>query len=402
MKIGIISDIHLGDGNCKLVQNGKVTNTYDTLKNESKKFTHGNALDYLILNGDILDFSISSFEESCRIAKPFFHAIKKDNLAQQIVYIPGNHDKHVWDAVEWETSIIRKLKRYKNPEKFKRTQPGLIDYEKGLLDLPGVSKVRGTDRYGTLFLEGLFKRGNVLPMNIAYPNLYIRTPTDTYLVTHGHMLELAWVLLSELLNGIIPEPPQNVGIAELEEFNIPLTSMICTGVGQAGDVSNLFYQIQQESKRGKTETLNRVLEGVIPRLDKLILLPKVFEFVDNLALSGLKKAAIHIAENVKDSRYNEYFLKDESVRNRFLRFYEASCDEAKNLGLNSPWKIIFGHTHEPFSYNNPFVIKEEELPQLKVEKVLFYNTGGWLRQEGKSAEVFFIDDNGSLLSVNIQ
>ncbi len=74
------------------------------------------------------------------------------------------------------------------------------------------------------------------------------------------MLELAWVLLSELLSG---EPELNrIGIAELEEYNIPVTSMICTGVGQAGDVSRLFYRIEIEAKQGKSRRLRKLLDAV--------------------------------------------------------------------------------------------------------------------------------------------
>lgn len=95
MKVGIISDVHLGDEHCKLIRSGNITATYDALKSSIFKFTKKKALDYLVLDGDILDFSINSFEESCIAAKPFFRAIEKDGLAKELIYIPGNHDKHV-------------------------------------------------------------------------------------------------------------------------------------------------------------------------------------------------------------------------------------------------------------------------------------------------------------------
>ncbi|MDI6801891.1 MAG: metallophosphoesterase [Thermodesulfovibrionales bacterium] len=398
MKIAIISDIHLGDENCKLLESGTVTHAYEALRDAIKDFGGGNPLDYLILNGDILDFSVNTFEESCKTARPVFKSIKNDNLTKEIIYIPGNHDKHVWDAVEWETNIIRKMKDHEDPRKFRRTQPGLLDYDSGHLHLPGVSIVKGTGLYGTLFLEGLFEKDNVLPINIVYPNLYIKTGSDVYLVTHGHMLELAWVLLSELFSGE-PELAGKTGLAELEEYNIPLTSMVCTGVGQGGAVSKIFYQIQKEAKSGKTSRLKKVLDNILPKLDKLIELPWYAEIMDNVLLKGIRKGAIYIAEDVKESRYDEEFFQRKSVRHRFLRFYAASCVQAEDLGLIPPRKIIFGHTHEPISAAEPMEI--EDLSQLKGEKAFLYNTGGWLRDEGKTAEVFFIDDNGVVSSVNI-
>lgn len=400
MKIGIISDVHLGDDHCKLIRAGNVTATYDALKNSIFKFTKKMALDYLVLDGDILDFSINSFEESCIAAKPFFRAIKNDGLAKELIYIPGNHDKHVWDVVEWETNIIRRFREHEDPRRFRRTQPGIIDYTGNApLNLAGVSRVPNTQHYGTLFLEGLFEKGKTLPINVVYPNLYIKTEEDVYLITHGHMLELAWVLLSEILCGE-PELAGKLGIRELEEFNIPLTSMICTGVGQAGAVSKLFYTIQREAKRGKTERMKKLLDNVIPKLDQLIELPWYAELLDDALLIAIRKAALYIAGDVSDSRYDEEFFKKESVRSRFLRFLLASCSQAEELHIEAPNKIIFGHTHEPLSHKTPMEI--DNLSFIKDGKAYLYNTGGWLDEQGKSAEVFLFDDKGSLSSVNIK
>jgi UDP-2,3-diacylglucosamine pyrophosphatase LpxH len=400
MKIAIISDVHLGDRNCKVVVNSAVSSTYKELRDSILDFTSGNPLDYLVLNGDILDFSINSFEASCVIAKPFFQAVARDRLARELIYIPGNHDKHIWDAVEWETNIIRRLKEHKEPRKFRRTQPGIIDLIKSEpLELKGVTWVEGTRRYGTLFLEGLFEKNGVIPINVVYPNLYIKTDKNVYMITHGHMLELAWVLLSELLSGE-PELSGKAGIAELEEYNVPFTTMICTGVGQAGAVSKLFYKIQLDAKKGRSTRLRKLLDNVVPKLDRFIELPWYAELFDNALLLALRKAAIYISEDVSDSRYDEEFFEKKSVRKRFLRFYAASCSQAEELGLEPPDRIIFGHTHEPIPAKSPLIVNE--LSQLNGNSAFLYNTGGWLKAEGKSAEVFFLDDNGNLTSVNIK
>jgi hypothetical protein len=249
-----------------------------------------------------------------------------------------------------------------------------------------------------LFIEGLFEKDNILPVNVVYPNLYIKTDEHVYLITHGHMLELAWVLLSELLSG---EPELGrIGIAELEEYNIPVTSMICTGVGQAGDVSRLFYRIEVEAKQGKSKRLRRLIDNVLPRIEKLIELPWYGEILDDPLLFALKKAIVYIAEDVSDARYDREFFEKRSVRNRFYRFYAASCTQAKELGLNPPDSMIFGHTHEPIPAERPMVVND--LSQLGGRSAHLYNTGGWLRAEGKSAEVFFIDDSARLSSINIQ
>ncbi|MCX8030849.1 MAG: metallophosphoesterase [Thermodesulfovibrionales bacterium] len=399
MKIGIISDVHLGDSNCKLIKDGKVTLKYNEFKNTVFRFTKGDSLDYLVLNGDILDFSINSFEESCISAKPFFQALQRDKLTKELIYIPGNHDKHIWDAVEWETNVIRRLKEHKDPRPFRRTQPGYIDYVINTpLVLQGVSRVTGTDHYGTLYLEGLFELNKTLPINIVYPNLYIKTKEDVYLITHGHMLELAWVLLSEILCSE-PELVGKKGVRELEEYNIPLTSMICTAVGQAGAVSRLFYKIQREAKVGRTDRLKKLLDNILPKLDNLLELPWYAELLDNALLMAIRQFALSIAGDISDARYDKQFYLKDSIKSRFMRFLVASFSQAEELGIGFPNKIIFGHTHEPRSYNDPM---EVAVSVLKDGKLYLYNTGGWLDEKGKSAEIFFFDDNGTLSSINIE
>lgn len=312
MKIAITSDIHLGDNDSTLYQNSSTEKNKDnSVFNNFMEALYNHPpegpVDYLILNGDILDFSISSFENSCTIAKKFFQKIKeskfknkKENIQEevvkQIIYIPGNHDKHIWDAVEWEVNVIRRLKEHKYPRTFKRTQPGIIDLSTNSknknLYLPGVNYVEGEKRYGDLFLEGLFiDKNNKIPINIVYPNLYIITDNCTYMVTHGHMFDTPWVLLSELLDGY-----ENISCCEIqdfEEFNYPITSMICTGVGQGGEVSKLLYKILCDLREEKkTESITQTISYMLSRLP-IILGGNYFLFKSKKVISFIIKIIIH-------------------------------------------------------------------------------------------------------------
>jgi predicted phosphodiesterase len=405
MQAAVLSDTHLGDPDSKLAQ-GTQSASYRQLRRVIKERTGGKPLDYLILSGDILDFSIASFEEACNEARPFFCAIQCDKLARQIIYVPGNHDKHVWDAAEWETRIIRRMKKYDDPLPFRRTQPALLDLENERFELANVHKVEGTDRWGSLFLEGLFNdKENSLPINIAYPNLYVKTANDIYLITHGHMLEMAWVLLSEVfgdVNGLRELKPLSLG--RLEELNVPLTAMICTGVGQAGELSKICYEVEVEAKQRETGRLREVLEKGIPRISSMLDLSCFKRFV----LRKIKDAVLRmVAERSLDSRYDEWFFTDRAVQERFWTFYMASRTQAReSFGLAPPRKIIFGHTHIARTEKDPLPIKREarDIPGLPGDKVYLYNTGGWLKNEDQGPErdplVFFFDDGG-LASVRI-
>jgi hypothetical protein len=363
------------------------------------------------LNGDTLDFSINPFDDSCRKARPFFRAIHEDNLAEKIILIPGNHDKQIWEVVEWERHVTMKMQQHEDPEDFTRTQAALIDFEKGL-SLPGVSDKPGGESPGGLFLEGLFPKGESnISIIVVYPNLSIRMPDDTYVVTHGHMLEPAWVLLSELMWDYPPvreETDNPIGLHGLEELNKPLSDLICSAIGQGRPVSKVLYKIQVEAKKGKTDELRRLFAYLDPKLDALIELPWYAEGFDNAFLFALKKVAFAIVENGKSSRYDKNFYEYQSVRDRFARFYTASCEQARHLfRLGPPNRVIFGHTHEPIETENPKKVTAKELPQIdfgtiKDQELLLYNSGGWLKDVmGKSADILFLDDRGNLTSVNI-
>lgn len=214
MTIAILSDTHLGDAMTRLQHPAGILHApaYQALQRVIRAETGGGPLDLLVLNGDIIDFAMGSFADSCAVARGFFDAVATDALTRRILYIPGNHDKHVWDAVEWQVNVIDRMGKGELPRPFRRTQPAVIDLATGGVDLPGV-----TPGYelGTLFLQGLFSPGGkAVPIMVAYPNLYLVAPDRSVtVVSHGHLMALAWVLLSELLRGA-PELKAHPGLAE--------------------------------------------------------------------------------------------------------------------------------------------------------------------------------------------
>jgi hypothetical protein len=397
MKIAVISDAHLGNPDSRFFEDGILTETYESFRAAIRKFNNNRPLDFMVLNGDILDFTSDSLEKTLISAQPFFQGIYTDKLARKLLYIPGNHDRQVWDMVEWESSVIGQLRQHEPPRKFRRTMPGVLDAASGRLELLDPIQEKGTQVNDASFLGGLFDRRLTLPITVTYPNLYIKTKKDLILVTHGHVAGLAWVLMSELLGGFIKEG--KLSLTEMEEYNAPLTAFMCSGVGRGNEMSELFYRIQKEARQGKSKELKKTLNRVIPILDRMIPLG-LFEFFDNALLQGLKLLAIFVANNrVSDPRYNLEYLNDPAVRDRFSKYYSAVCEEAALLNLGPPNKLIYGHIHEVIPAVEPVPITG--LEELEGEELLTYNTGGWLKDKGKSAEIFFIDGEGHVTSENI-
>ena len=160
MRVAILSDTHFGDDLCTLVVEPpkgppQLGPAYPALARAVGR------ADYIVLLGDVLDFSVASFEKAYRHAKVFFTALQADGLAGQLIYIPGNHDFDIWNIVEHQVNVINQLKQGELPRAFKRSVPGVIDDRRAngaeRLVLPRVTPKpewhdNGT-KYGNLFLD---------------------------------------------------------------------------------------------------------------------------------------------------------------------------------------------------------------------------------------------------------
>jgi len=223
------------------------------------------------------------------------------------------------------------------------------------------------------------------------------------------MFDTPWVLLSELLDGW--ENIKCSTIQHFEEYNYPLTSMICTGVGQGGYVSNLLYNILTDIRRDKnTKNLEQMIGYMLSRLPII--------FGKNLSLIKSKKLNTFITKiiiwyllrkkGIENPRDNDLFPDTENnpaQKERLKRFYEASLKQLEKI-LSKPDKnkenkserefktvgIIFGHTH---------VANKKFSRLLDTVHLDLYNTGGWLKSTQKGAEIFFFDNDGNLTSKNI-
>jgi UDP-2,3-diacylglucosamine pyrophosphatase LpxH len=410
MKIGIISDTHIGDDTSTIIEKDKTgryqtSQKFEDLKTEIFKHTQDKPLDYLILNGDILDFAINSFYGACPKARVFFQEIYNVSLTNHIIFLPGNHDKHIWDGLEWQCRVMKKMEKYEDPEKFIGKQTGILDLVEGKFIL---DKIHDTDR--DVFIKGLFKnKSESIPISIVHPNLYIKTKKEVILVTHGHMLDLAWTIISEIVAGlkVIPgemEFPEATKIKDYETYNIPITSMLCTASGQAGDITKLINKIEHylyniNTKDVQYEKNLRSLKHIVETLWEGI--NKVFNISGLVSIFSFiaKRKILMMCKDYKKTRYNEDYFKDKEVKERFLKFYNASCVEAEHHKLSPPTKVFFGHTHDVMGTDEKTdpPMKTQNLERLGGIPALLYNTGGWLKNDDRyNAAVFIIDTDGGI------
>ncbi len=318
MKLAITSDTHLGDPYCSLVEwNG---NDYrEGPKYKEFKEAAGTGNDYLILLGDILDFSVTSYENAYRAGKVFFTLIQKDKIADQIIYVPGNHDYDIWNIVENEVNIIHQIKNGRIPRKFRTAVPGILDDRTNTdtpgLTLPGVGKRSdGSYTYGGLFLDHITDEPS--HFIFCYPNLYLATDEGTILMTHGHYLDNYWSLLSKwapIIFGSDLKLGTKMDIQEMVGMNFPFNQLACSGVGQAGILSEILSEVQQQIKEGKIEKTRQYLDNLDDYLDDNVFdYRKWYQFINeaasDIASNKAKKLILDKIASVTKVRYNkEYF-----------------------------------------------------------------------------------------------
>jgi UDP-2,3-diacylglucosamine pyrophosphatase LpxH len=427
MRVAVVSDTHFGDPLCTLVSPGKpgeepsVGPAYEPLARAL------GSVDYLVLLGDILDFSAASYADAYRQARCFFRRLSEDGLAPEIVYVPGNHDFDVWHTVEHQVNVINRLRQGQLPRAFKRTVPGVIDDRRRSRKflLPDVVPHRDREEpeahYGNLFFDDITREasngrmtGRKLNFNFAYPNLHLVTDEgESLLLTHGHYFEAFWSVAAEwtslLAHDDLKLEGEGMSLRDVVGINLPLHQLACTGIGQARPLSEVARTVQREIFQGKTDTLRKY----VARLEDMVrtdgTLPWYQKAFRAWALRRLSAKFLSVLASLEHTRYSREFLTRPSVRERFRQYYRYSLAEMERLRVDHgieiprPTHVVFGHTHQPIPWN-----AEELVDVVDGHPVRFCNTGGWLLRENESAldfvgaEVLLYESGRGVRSVSIR
>ena len=427
MKLAIISDTHFGDDNCTLVTPEKTIGT----KYEKFKELVGQHNDFLVLAGDIFDFSIKSYDVAYNCGQAFLQQIKADGIADKIIYIPGNHDADIWHIVQHQKSVINKLENGDLPEKYDHSVAGIIDDRinsptRGVVLDKTSHRTEGREEYGGMFLDRITKPETVF--YFVYPNLYIVTANDTVLVTHGQYLESYWAMLGEVALDVAYDDLKvgDVDIEETIEMNYPLNQLACTGIGQAGVLTKVIRLVQTDVNNGRYERIERYMsrfEKVIEELSDNDIgqtewFSKVIHNVQTYAKKGLmkllwrtwgKNKILNEISEIGTTRYSEEFMKKSETKERFERFYNASLIEIgeintrRNCNIPAPSRIIFGHTHQPIPWKYGIPLVFGSVSSASPKQLTLHNTGGWLMNNNKfcGAEVFLYDTINGFSSLSV-
>jgi len=424
MKFAIISDTHFGDNTCTLVKKSGQKKIRIVKGDKFDAFVEaaGTGNKYLVMAGDIFDFSIAPYEEAYAYGRAFFRWVRDKGIADEIIYIAGNHDADLWHIIQHQRSVINRIKNKKMPKPFAHSVAGIIDDRKnsptaGFWLNKVKARTTGESKYGNMFLDHIAGDGNPIPFNFAYPNLYIATDTDTVMVTHGQYLEPYWSLVGELGAKTLYDDLKigEMDMEELVELNFPLNQLACTGLGQAGCLTPVLRQVELEAKAGNVARLEKYLGRLNKELDRMLEYGWIKEYICDRLLKEGQAQILEAVRKLKNTRYMEEFIHKPEVKKRFADFYNASLleiaainEEPQQFGgacfnLQAPERIIFGHTHQPVAWDAPDAPKLNMISSVLPKRLRLFNTGGWLTEGGKfcGAEVFTYETGTGFASTRI-
>lgn len=434
MRIALLSDIHFGDPMSVMAfkdpQDHRIYlgDRYKEFKTALKNAFKGKSVDYLVLMGDILDFSIAHYSVSYEIGQFFFQQLIKDKLLQkignkygQIIYVPGNHDFDMWHTVEYQVNIINRIQNKQPANPLKMSVPVIIDDRKSSplygLTLHNVRAhtSRKTPKYGGLFLDQLTIPNIVF--DFGYPNLYLINEKETVIVTHGQYFDFYWSFLGKwalkIINGDLDIKDYSLlNLVETVGINLPTSQLACSSVGQAGPLTEVILKLQQEFKEHNVTRLDTYLTRIRKEIKKKV--KGIKGFLINCACKYIQKQLLTKLKHAESTRFRTQFLKDPKVKERFIQYYKSTLYEIRELEakygvtIPTPSKVIFGHTHQPIPWDDPLeftIPKSEKAPE---HKIMIYNTGGWLNRMDKNkklqfcgAEMFFFDSATGFSSTSI-
>jgi len=152
---------------------------YLILRNEDQ-----NSKPTLILMGDILELALANDNVAAMVFERFFELAmpRGGELFERMVYVPGNHDHHLWESAR-ETQYVLNYLAHTLPQDFLKipwhATNIFMDDDKN----PPVP---------SFFLNGIVHRYDRLAnfnINTVYPNYGLRRGNLAVIFHHGHFVE---------------------------------------------------------------------------------------------------------------------------------------------------------------------------------------------------------------------
>jgi hypothetical protein len=381
-----LSDLHLGADNSILtgIKPGSIdieTATPDPVLSQFVACLRaliaqnsGPAKPRLILNGDILEMALADTNQAAMVFERFIELIFPPGgealFDPHMLYIPGNHDHHIWESAR-ETQYIN----------FISTIPAGAPLEPPW----HATKMVSPDLVPEHFLTTLLRRHPNLQnatVEVAYPNyaMFSDDGNQCLIITHGHYVESIYSLMSTLNTMIFPDRKRPKVIWEVEAENFAWLDFFWSTMGRSGDVGRdigLLYDKLQDKQQ-----VEKLIENFAGSLVKKYNHLKWADGIETKGLAWILDLTLGRVAGLERHK-PEAFLSDDAQQGLEWYMQEPLLEQ---LQLENKQRVpanitlFFGHTHKPFEQEMRFV----GYPQpLKV-----YNSGGWVVDHTQPTPIF--------------
>ncbi|MBE9531222.1 MAG: metallophosphoesterase [Proteobacteria bacterium] len=354
----------------------------------------------LILNGDILELALCSTSDASMAFLRFVELVmEEDNeLFKDIVYIPGNHDHHLWELAR-ETQYVNFIEGKGPKDELKEPWHNTkIFIEDDTKAPPSYYLNTLVKMFDHLKDDNRIAAGKEpFKVTVAYPNFGVVSEDcqRSVLFSHGHYIEPLYHLMSrlrvELLGGEMPSK-----IWEIEGENFAWVDFFWSAMGRskgAGEEIERIYE-RMLNKEGRSQLANMLAKTIAANVGFDITDPietrMMAPFLNTLIEKALKLEKKETGDEPLSPKAQEgldnYMMGPLANQQRGERFIAPEVT------------FVFGHTHKPYVEIKDFIGY--------ANPVAIYNTGGWIvetveRNTQHGGSIVLIDEALTTLSLDV-
>jgi hypothetical protein len=346
----------------------------------------------LVLNGDILELALADDDEAIGTFDQFVRVALADRRRfDRVVYLPGNHDHHLWETSREEAYARHVAARPAGAPIARAWHASAIWLDEPDDDPPGSEDGAVVPRFRSSLLDAVVHRVAGLAdldIEVRYPLVGLRSPGSEreVLIHHGHFVEGVYELMSEIRQAGFPASPPPRTMADIEAENFAWIDYFWSTLGRSAavgrDVSFMYNMVQD-----RDAMLTMAANFSRPAAARL---PTWLVGRRWLARRAFRAIAAHVMD-LERTRPADAPVREQERRIRRLLDgpLAAAVGATPDQPYPAPVTFLYGHTHKP--YGRTFDSEAFERP------VTVHNTGGWVVDEvlpeaGLGGSAVLLDD----------
>ena len=326
----------------------------------------------LILNGDILELALSTMDKAILVFQQFLQALLPEGSVpfQEIIYIPGNHDHHLWETAresQYLNYISRAGAKLKPPWHTTKVFMNMQGEDR-LVSRLLTAAARRVDHLNNIGIEIL----------IAYPNYGVPGSNGdvnrAVVFHHGHFIEKIYAAMSRGISYVLSEYKEPTDIYRLEKENFAWIDFFWSTMGRSAPGVEKIYEATHDANKLQILT-DHIARTVSEKHD----IPYLWtNWIEEIVLRTLmrrfivKELASRQERQLMEVQYTDLPLSDSASEGLKSYIENMLCNQmiAEATPVPDELTFVFGHTHKPGE-------KVENCSGYE-NGVLIFNTGGWI------------------------